>query len=62
MKSDFSAHVGQGVLDLRRDGGNDSSPQETIPFQSLQRLGQHLFTDAAYTSSQFTEASGAIQK
>lgn len=52
----------QAVLDLRWNRRIDPSPQQTIRFQSSKGLCQHLFTDAAYTSRQFTEALGFIQE
>jgi len=59
---DFAAEVGEAVLDLWWDGWVDGAEDEAVGFKSFERLGQHLFADAADASDQFAEALGAIEK
>ncbi len=56
------AEWGQAVFDLGGNGGVDGAKNQAVGLERLERLGKHLFADAANRAGELREPVGAIEQ
>ena len=62
VQSRLASRRRQAVFNLGGDRGVDGADQETIRIECLERLGQHLFADAADAADKLAEALRAPEQ